>query len=113
MTNSAIILEHKLLLYKEGKLKGTGRMLCYTDNEGMEHEMPEIEDIHTYARWKELGFVVRRGEKAIAKFPIWKYTSRTIETDDGDEKENASMWMKNSAFFSASQVDPLDESEVA
>ena len=49
--------------------------------------MPEL--IHTYQKWKELGYQVRRGEKAIAKFPIWKYVScKNEETKETDNQNN-------------------------
>lgn len=63
------------------------------------------EEIHTFQRWKEMGFSVKKGEHAVAKFPIWKMGTK--KDDDGEEKTTGRMFMKNSAFFSTAQVEPI------
>ena len=63
------------------------------------------EEIHTFARWKALGFSVKKGEHAIVKIPIWKMGTKKDE--DGEEKETGRMFVKTSAFFATSQVEPL------
>lgn len=111
MTNREIVHEESQKLLKEGKIKPTGKVYHWTDEEGMEHTYVESEAIHTFAAWKQLGYVVRKGEKAVAKFPIWKYTTKKVEKDDGTEEDRSSMFMKMSAFFSASQVEKLANEE--
>ncbi len=64
------------------------------------------EDIHTFQHWKNLGFSVRKGEKAVAKFPIWKMGTRKNK-ETKEEEETGHLFMKVSAFFSSSQVEPL------
>ena len=94
MTNSGIILAHFMELVREGKLS-------LIDN------LPE--PIHTFQIWKKLGYSVKKGEKAIAKFPIWKYTTKSVENEDtGKITEDSSMFMKTAAFFKFSQVEKLD-----
>lgn len=107
MRNVDIIMGKRLELLKQGKIGVTGRVFTMLDAEGNEVTLPEPEEIHTFAAWKAAGFVVRKGEKAIAKFPVWKYTSKTVENDDGEEEERGNMYMRNAAFFSRSQVEPL------
>ena len=63
------------------------------------------EEIHTFQRWKELGFSVRKGEHAVAKFPIWKMATK--KDDDGEEKATGHCFGKMSFFFSTAQVDPI------
>lgn len=73
-------------------------------------KMGENEELHTYARWKQLGFSVKKGEKAITKFPIWKYSTKTKKTekeDDTTDEKDSYCFMKMSAFFKTSQVEPL------
>ena len=60
--------------------------------------------IHTYQTWKELGFQVKKGQKAVAKFPIWKFIAGK-KTDE--EKEEDRMIMKSAAWFTASQVEAI------
>ena len=67
-------------------------------------------EIHTFQRWKALGYSVKKGEHAIAKFAIWKYGERKRKTEDGGEEVEivgGGCFMKTSAFFSTAQVEPL------
>ena len=86
MTNAQIILENSVILAMNGAIK------------------PD-EEIHTFQRWKAMGYSVKKGEKAVAKFPIWKPVTK--KDDDGEEKQTGRMFLKTSAFFSTSQVEPL------
>lgn len=63
------------------------------------------EEIHTFQRWKALGYSVKKGEHAIAKFPVWKMGTK--KDADGEEETTGRMFMKTSAFFKTSQVEPL------
>lgn len=62
------------------------------------------EEIHTFAKWKSLGYAVKRGEKCVVKLSIWKHTSKVnAET----QEEETAMFMKTAAFFSTSQVEKI------
>lgn len=86
MTNAQLIMENTLILVMAGKIGAN-------------------DEIHTFAHWKDLGFSVRKGEKAVAKFPIWKMGTR--KNNDGEEENTGRMFLKTSAFFSTAQVEPL------
>ena len=88
MTNSEIILMNRALLVADGKIS-------------------EADIIHTFAHWQRLGFNVKRGEKAIAKFPIWKYRAgkKADEDADGEAEGGGRMFMTNASFFSSAQVE--------
>lgn len=76
----------------------------------MEGLLDPAHEIHTFQRWKALGFSVKKGEHAIAKFAIWKYGERKRKDADGAEVEEiktGGCFMKTSAFFSTAQVEPL------
>ena len=106
MTNQDIIWEQRIQLAKEGRLGYTGRTLTIQTNEG-EKVFQEPQEIHTYATWKALGFQVKRGEKALAKFQIWKYAqARREETEETEEEPTGRMFLKLSFFFSPAQVEP-------
>lgn len=107
MTNEMIILNEQRRLLEEGIIKPTGRVLKMVDGDGKEILLPEAEEIHTYQKWRELGYQVQKGQKAIAKFPIWKYVEKKVESED--EKIKTSMFMKNSSWFSRSQVEEIKE----
>lgn len=104
MTNKQIIFNEEQKLAEQGKIKYTGRMVIIQGIDENPVEYKETEQIHTFAAWKELGYVVCKGQKAVAKFPIWKYVSRKNEETD---EENSKMFMKVAAFFSSSQVEKL------
>ena len=59
------------------------------------------EDVHTFQRWKAMGFMVKKGEKAVFKTTIWKAVPKK------DEENEVKLFMRNAAFFKASQVQPL------
>ena len=65
------------------------------------------EDIHTFDYWKKCGYTVKRGEKAITSFMIWKHSTKTITHDDGSTEEAGRLFMKKAYFFSTSQVEKI------
>jgi len=108
ITNAQIVDNAKRQLYAEGVLKGTGRMLEFQDAEGKTIYLPEVEDIHTFQVWKQMGYSVRKGEHAIARFSIWKYSAGKKMTDDDADPENTGRghcFLKEACWFSASQVE--------
>ena len=111
VTNSMIILLESVKLMEQGIIGGTGETIVYEDENGNKKQVEMPEPIHTYQKWKELGYQVRREEKAIAKFPIWKYSESKRKDNDEQEKARAKMFMKVSAFFKLSQVDRKEQSE--
>ena len=104
MTNKQIIFAEEQNLAEQGKIKYTGRTVVFQEMDGEPVEFKETEQIHTFAAWKELGYIVKKGQKAVAKFPIWKYVSKKNEETN---KEDSKMFMKVAAFFSSSQVEKI------
>ena len=137
MTNAQIIFNESLDLMNEGKIGTTGRQITIKyekDGEQITEVVNEPETIHTYKEWQNLGMQVQKGQKAIAKFTIWMYASKTkklskedadsinsimINADgskaqEGDEIQcKGHYYMKEAAFFSASQVAPAEEKKTA
>lgn len=109
MTNAMIVFNESVKLMEEGILQGTGRMITVENADGTKQELEMPEQIHTFQSWKSLGYSVKKGEKAIAKFPIWKYTSKTITDENNEEKERSAMYMKVAAFFKMSQVEKIEK----
>lgn len=110
MTNAMIIFWQSVELMNAGLLNPTGRVLTVQLPDGSMDQVQEPEPIHTFACWKGMGFSVKKGEKAIARFPIWKGSEKVLKDDDGndtDEKE-LKMFRKEACFFKASQVEPTD-----
>lgn len=61
MTNGEIIFRNSIELMKQGVLKPTGRIYTMTLDDGSEIQVPEVEPIHTYNGWKDLGYQVKKG----------------------------------------------------
>ena len=115
MTNEQIIFNAACELMNSGAIKGTGRFLEGVDAAGnqIRQEIPEA--IHTFQCWKNLGYSVRKGEKAVTKLSIWKCVIKAGKEASEDASEatkvimaepNQKMFMKVSAFFAAHQVEP-------
>ena len=111
MTNAQMIFNRQLELMEEGILKGTGRMVeaVIVDADGNETKqmVEEPEDIHTYAIWKQMGYQVKKGQKAITSLTIWKHVERTKKNDNGEEEQEQKMFMKTAHFFKADQVEKI------
>ena len=119
MTNNMIIMNASIELMKEGKLKGTGEFARFTDDNGNYFEQEIPEEIHTFQGWKSRGFQVKKGEKSKIKITIWKHVTKKAKEDTASEELNKMnqaineqggeerMFMTTSAFFTASQVEPL------
>lgn len=111
MTNADIIFTQSQELMKQGVIEGTGRTFkaTITNAQGEQEEVvvEEAEPIHTYAGWKERGYQVQKGEKAIAKFTIWKHVVKKAK-QEGDEDETK-MFMKTASWFKFSQVAPIEQ----
>ena len=105
ITNGEIIFNQSLELMKQGVLKTTGRMLVQELPDGSKVEIPEPEPIHTYNGWKELGYQVKRGQKAKAAFTIWKYSGKKDE--ETGEVEKGRCFQKKAFWFTFDQVEKV------
>jgi hypothetical protein len=112
MTNEQIVLKKRIELMNAGIIKGTGRQFTIELADGETKTVDEPEFIHTFAVWKSLGYVVKKGEHAIAVIDIWKQGKPRTAKDEktGEETEKAGrMFMKTAYFFKFDQVEPLKE----
>lgn len=117
MNNSTIILLNSIDLMNAGIIGTTGRTVVIKDEEGNDKEIMEPEPIHTFQAWKQMGYIVKKGEKSIATIRIWKYTKKVIgeakvtdlktgeTTTEPVESEN--MFKKDAYFFKRSQVEKI------
>ena len=109
MTNADIIFTNAQELMKQGIIGKTGNtfqaVIVNADGEEEEITVEQAEPIHTYAGWKERGYQVKKGEHAIAQFPIWKHVVKKAK-EEGEEDETK-MIMKKASWFKASQVEPI------
>lgn len=110
MTNAMIIFWQSVDLMNAGLIGTTGRVLTMELPDGSTKEIQEPEPIHTFACWKSLGYSVKKGEHAIARFPIWKGSEMVVRDQDGNEIDEKSlkMFRKEAFFFTAAQVEPTE-----
>lgn len=106
MTNAQIIFVEAQRLAEEGIIKYTGRTFRGTNPAGEEVVIRETEPIHTFAAWKDLGYQVTKGSKAVTKLTIWKHS---VKKDPETEVEKGRMFMKTAHFFSESQVTKIEK----
>ena len=95
MTDSQIVYNIGEELLKQGKIKG----IQYGET-----IIPE--QLNTYQAWKEQGRQVKKGERAIAKVPLWKHKTKQIEKD-GEEREVSSIFMKTASLFTIAQTEVI------
>ena len=107
MTNEQIILFNRIQLMKDGVIGTTGNQICLEDDEGNKEVIYEPEQIHTFMEWKRRGFSVKKGEKAVAQFTIWKHVTKKAKAESEEDEEK--MFMKRASFFSYEQVEPIGE----
>lgn len=112
MTNEQIILENRVFLMEQGILNAMEGAcnITITAEDGSVKVVPLPEEIHTFQKWKYLGYSVKKGEHAIAKFPIWMASGKSSKDDDeedGKKKKSRRMYMKMSFFFKSSQVETI------
>lgn len=72
MNNEQIILEQRLTLMDEGKIRSTGNLMDYLLPNGRWIKVPEPVPIHTQQKWNALGYSLNEFEVPIATFKIWK-----------------------------------------
>ncbi len=114
ITNAMIVFNAQMELMAQGKIGTTGRTLTVKTEDG-ETVVPEPEPIHTFAYWKEAGFMVRKGEHAVIQLRIWKGKPETVviegKSPTGENvtitEDHTRMFMKTAFFFSQSQVDKI------
>lgn len=106
MTNTMIILMESIKLMESGVIKGTGQK--FKTDDGKVYEMPE--PIHTFQKWKSLGYKVKAGSKCIAQFPIWSYTKKkNKDMSEEEAQEKGYCYMKTASFFKSDQVEKMEE----
>lgn len=65
------------------------------------------EETHTYVRWKQMGFQVQKGEKALYDTKLWKPVK--AKQVDENEDENQKMILVKAFLFGRHQVKEVEE----
>lgn len=111
MTNAEIIFQNRVFLMEQDVIKGVpGTNITFTDEQGT-RELLMPEEIHTYNSWRKLGYQVRKGEHAVARFPIWKFKAtkkKDEEPDEDQQDQKGRMFKKVAFFFTIDQVEKIE-----
>jgi len=111
MTNAMIMMVQTQKLAEQGILKYTGKVLKGVNALGEEVELKEVEPIHTVKIWNDMGYFIKPGQHAIAKFPIWFYKKGKKKSDEDEEtaQANGSCYMRTASWFTFDQVETEEE----
>lgn len=64
--------------------------------------------LHTFAEWKRMGYIVKKGEKARMKCDIWRKSTKKQQAENGEEEEeNGRFYKKLAHFFTIDQVERI------
>lgn len=117
MTNSEIIFKNRVFLMEQEIIKGIeGTSMTWSDEEG-EREIQIPEEIKTFDEWKRGGYIVQKGQHAVARFQIWmpkkgkKKEDKEKDQDQDDEEKMSGFYKKVAFFFTADQVKPIKDGE--
>ena len=64
--------------------------------------------LHTYTKWKSMGYQVKKGEKSQHRITVWKGCAKTKINAEGEEVTTSKIIMKESCFFTLAQVEPIE-----
>lgn len=97
MKNAEIIESHAIALMEGGIIKSAGKVETM---DGATVDVPE--EIATFPEWRRRGYMVMKGQHAVAKFQIWKPCKRKAKKEGEEDEEG--MYLVWANFFAASQV---------
>ena len=68
------------------------------------------EDLHTFAMWKKLGYIVKKGEHALVETRLWKLKTKKTKVEEDEEiaeSENHRFFLAKAFLFGESQVEKI------
>ena len=74
----------------------------------IQNNMEVDEPLYTYAVWRKMGYIVKKGEKCNHKLQLWKHTEKT-KTVDNEEIRTNKCFMKTVYLFTKEQVEKVEE----
>lgn len=71
-----------------------------------------FEPLHTFAKWKELGFKVKKGEHATVCTKLWKRKGKKVETEEKEEIEVNNFYLTKAYLFTLNQVELIQKPNI-
>lgn len=69
--------------------------------------MGEFEPLHTFQKWKEMGFKVKKGEHAVTCTKLWKPKTKKYTDTNGEEKVENNFFLARAYLFKLNQVERI------
>ena len=69
--------------------------------------MGEFEPLHTFQKWKEMGFKVKKGEHAVTCTKLWKPKAKKFTDENGEEKVENNFFLTKAYLFKLNQVERI------
>ena len=73
--------------------------------------MGEFESLHTFQKWKEMGFKVKKGEHATVCTKLWKLKTKKYTDTNGEEKAENNFFLVKAYLFKLNQVERINSKE--
>lgn len=71
--------------------------------------MGEFEPLHTFQKWKEMGFKVKKGEHATVCTKLWKAKAKKYTDTNGEEKVENNFFLAKAYLFKLNQVERINQ----
>lgn len=71
--------------------------------------MGEFEPLHTFQKWKEMGFKVKKGEHATVCTKLWKPKAKKFTDTNGEEKVENNFFLAKAYLFKLNQVERINQ----
>ena len=71
--------------------------------------MGEFEPLHTFQKWKEMGFKVKKGEHAVTCTKLWKPKAKKFTDENGEEKVENNFFLAKAYLFKLNQVERINQ----
>ena len=72
-----------------------------------------VEEVHTFQKWKSLGYQVKKGEKALFQTQLWRMSKKKEkENNDTENADNNKENKKNNNYFFLAKASLFGKSQV-
>ena len=72
----------------------------------IENNIPLETELYTYATWRSMGYIVRKGECSKHRVSLWKHKEKTV-IKDGQEVTSGYCFGKTCYLFERGQVEKI------
>ena len=72
----------------------------------LENNIPLETELYTYATWRSMGYIVKKGERSYHKISLWKHREKTV-IKDGQEIKSGYCFGKMCYLFTREQVEEI------